>query len=103
MLRRAEIAVILRSHMDDAPLTEPLADPLLHTSVYEDLRARFITGKIVPGVGLSTRGLPAELAVSQMPVRDALPSMPAEGPATIRSKRKIKSPPMSKAPTTDRL
>src|SRR5258708_14824347 len=103
MLRRAEIAVILRSHMDDAPLTEPLAEPLLHTSVYEDLRARFITGKIVPGVGLSTRGLAAELGVSQMPVRDALSRLAAEGAVTIRSKPKIEAPPISEARFTDLL
>ena len=46
--------------------------PVLHASIYEELRRRLITGKIVPGVGLSTRGLAAELGVSQMPVRDAL-------------------------------
>jgi DNA-binding GntR family transcriptional regulator len=103
LLRAAAIIVILRSHMDDAPLTEPLAEPLLHASVYEDLRARFITGKITPGVGLSTRGLAAELGVSQMPVRDALSRLAAEGAVTIRSKRKIEAPPMSEARFTDLL
>jgi DNA-binding GntR family transcriptional regulator len=107
LLRRAAIIVILRSHMDDAPQSkhsaEPLAEPLLHASVYEDLRARFITGKITPGVGLSTRGLAAELGVSQMPVRDALSRLAAEGAVTIRSKRKIEAPPMSEARFTDLL
>ena len=37
----------------------------LHTSVYEELRTRMITGKIMPGIGLSTRGLALELGVSQ--------------------------------------
>ncbi|HXV01834.1 MAG TPA: GntR family transcriptional regulator [Caulobacteraceae bacterium] len=77
--------------------------PLLHASVYEELRARFITGKITPGVGLSTRGLAGELGVSQMPVRDALSRLAAEGAVVIRSKRKIEAPPMSEARFTDLL
>src|SRR5215469_16036932 len=64
-------------------------EPLLHASVYEELRARLITGKIIPGAGLSTRSLAAELGVSQMPVRDALSRLAAEGAVQIRSKRKI--------------
>lgn len=74
---------------------EAEASPLLHTSVYEELRRRLITGKIVPGVGLSTRGLALELGVSQMPVRDALSRLAAEGAVLIRSKRKIEVPPMT--------
>ena len=69
--------------------------PVLHASIYEELRRRLITGKIVPGVGLSTRGLAAELGVSQMPVRDALSRLAAEGAVEIRSKRKIIVPPMT--------
>lgn len=79
------------------------ASPLLHASVYEELRARFITGKITPGVGLSTRGLALELGVSQMPVRDALSRLAAEGAVLIRSKRKIEAPPMTEARFTDLL
>lgn len=69
--------------------------PVLHASIYEELRRRLITGKIVPGVGLSTRGLAAEMGVSQMPVRDALSRLAAEGAVEIRSKRKIVVPPMT--------
>jgi len=69
--------------------------PVLHASIYEELRRRLITGKIVPGVGLSTRGLAAELGVSQMPVRDALSRLAAEGAVEIRSKRKIVVPAMT--------
>ncbi len=76
----------------DAGLDE---SPVLHASIYEDLRRRMITGKIVPGVGLSTRGLATELGVSQMPVRDALSRLAAEGAVEIRSKRKIIVPPMT--------
>jgi len=67
----------------------------LHASVYEDLRRRLITGKIVPGVSLSTRSLALELGVSQMPVRDALSRLAAEGAVVIRSKRRIEVTPMT--------
>ncbi len=76
---------------------------MLHASIYEDLRRRMITGKIVPGVGLSTRGLALELGVSQMPVRDALSRLAAEGAVAIRSKRKIEVPPMNPERFTDLL
>jgi DNA-binding GntR family transcriptional regulator len=78
-------------------------EPLLHASIYEELRARFITGKIIPGAGLSTRSLAAELGVSQMPVRDALSRLAAEGAVAIRSKRRIEPPEMSEARFTDLL
>ncbi len=88
---------------DDAPEIELSAGPLLHASVYDDLRLRMITGKITPGVGLSTRGLALELGVSQMPVRDALSRLAAEGAVRIRSKRKIEVPLMTEARFTDLL
>jgi len=71
------------------------AQPLLHASVYDELRGRFIGGRISPGTGLSTRTLALELGVSQMPVRDALSRLAAEGAVSIRSKRKIEIPPMT--------
>ena len=79
---------------------EPLAqeaaiEPVLRASIYEELRRRMITGKITPGVGLSTRGLALEMGVSQMPVRDALSRLAAEGAVAIRSKRRIEVPAMS--------
>lgn len=101
-LRQPGNAVILRSHMAETLPAAP-DEPLLHASVYEELRTRFITGKIVPGVGISTRGLAGELGVSQMPVRDALSRLAAEGAVVIRSKRKIEAPPMSEARFADLL
>lgn len=71
----------------------------LRAAVYEDLRYRLITGRIAPGVGMSTRGLAQQLGVSQMPVRDALSRLAAEGAVSIRSKRKVMVRPM----TTERL
>ena len=87
----------------DAEDVEAVVEPVLHASIYEDLRRRMITGKIVPGVGLSTRGLALELGVSQMPVRDALSRLAAEGAVAIRSKRKIEVPPMNPERFTDLL
>ncbi len=90
---------------DTAPAAAAVAAPdaLLHASVYEELRRRLITGLIMPGVGLSTRGLAQEMGVSQMPVRDALSRLAAEGAVQIRSKRRIETPPMSEARFNDLL
>src|SRR5579862_5269044 len=73
------------------------SDPILslHGSVYAELRHRLLTGRIIPGVGLSTRGLAQELGVSQMPVREALSRLAAEGAIEIRSKRRITVPAMT--------
>lgn len=81
----------------------PAGEPVLRASIYEELRRRMITGKITPGVGLSTRGLAVEMGVSQMPVRDALSRLAAEGAVAIRSKRKIEVPPMTAARFADLL
>ena len=75
--------------------TDSASGPLLRSSVYEELRRRFVTGKIVPGSSLSTRGVAQELGVSQMPVREALSRLAAEGAVEIRSKRRIVVPLMT--------
>jgi DNA-binding GntR family transcriptional regulator len=90
-----------RAALPEEPEAAP--EPMLHASIYETLRRRMITGKIVPGVGLSTRGLALEMGVSQMPVRDALSRLAAEGAVEIRSKRKVETPPMTEARFTDLL
>ena len=74
--------------MADAPAS-------LHTSIYDILRRRMIEGEIMPGADLSTRGLALEMGVSQMPVRDALSRLAAEGAVAIRSKRRIEVPVMT--------
>src|ERR1700753_1631997 len=61
----------------------------LHASVYAELRGRLLTGRIIPGVGLSTRGLAQELGVSQMPVREALSRLAARRAGEVRSKHRI--------------
>jgi DNA-binding GntR family transcriptional regulator len=79
------------------------AGTLLHADVHQELRRRFITGKIMPGSTLSTRGLAQELGVSQTPVREALSRLAAEGAVQIRSKRKIVVPPMTAERFSDLL
>ncbi len=81
--------------MADPSNLDPTPVRALHATVYEELRRRMITGKILPGVGLSTRGLALEMGVSQMPVRDALSRLAAEGAIAIRSKRRIEVPAMT--------
>lgn len=76
---------------------EPDLAMSLREQVYDDLRYRLITGKIAPGVGISTRGLAQQLGVSQMPVRDALSRISTEGAVQIRSKRAVIVPPMTAA------
>ena len=90
-MRNAPAAKTLssRSPPDDA------AEPVLHASIYEELRSRMIKGRILPGVGLSTRGLALEMGVSQTPVREALSRLAAEGAVEIRSKRRIEVPTMT--------
>jgi DNA-binding GntR family transcriptional regulator len=84
-----------RRARDKAGDTAVSSPDLLHSSVYDELRRRFVTGRVIPGSTLSTRGLAAELGVSQMPVREALGRLAAEGAVEIRSKRKIVVPAMT--------
>jgi DNA-binding GntR family transcriptional regulator len=67
----------------------------LNSAIYAELRQRLVTGRMAPGHELSTRSLAAELGVSQTPVRDALSRLSAEGAVSIRSKRRVRVPPMT--------
>jgi DNA-binding GntR family transcriptional regulator len=71
--------------------------------VHDELRLRFLTGRITPGTPLSTRKLALEMGVSAMPVRDALGRLAADGAVDIRSKRRIVVPPMTEARHADLL
>lgn len=84
----------------DMPAPSQLEQSLRQT-VYEDLRFQLITGRIAPGVAISTRGLARQLGVSQMPVRDALSRLAAEGAVEIRNKRAVMVPPMTPARFND--
>jgi DNA-binding GntR family transcriptional regulator len=82
---------------------ETLGEEGLNAAVYADLRQRLITGRMCPGYELSTRSLAAELGVSQTPVRDALSRLAAEGAVSIRSKRRVRVPPMTQERFDDLL
>ena len=92
--RRQRVSARPRAAKTQAAL-DVLPAALLHTNVHQELRRRFITGKMLPGSTLSTRGIAHELGVSQTPVREALSRLAAEGAVQIRSKRKIVVPPMT--------
>lgn len=65
-----------------APVMEPLDaennDPI-NKQVYQALRQAFMSGAVVPGARLSSRSIAAALGVSQMPVREALKLLDADG------------------------
>lgn len=75
-------------------ISEPQEEGL-NSAVYAELRQRLVTGRMSPGHELSTRSIAAELGVSQTPVRDALSRLSAEGAVSIRSKRRVRVPPMT--------
>ena len=102
LIQAGDPAVIIRNGANGgAPAA--VDNPVLHKGVYADLRHRLITGRITAGSGLSTRGLALELGVSQMPVRDALSRLAADGAVAIRSKRRIEIPAMTSERFVDLL
>jgi DNA-binding GntR family transcriptional regulator len=82
---------------------DPLSEEGLNAAVYAELRQRLVTGRMAPGHELSTRTMAAELGVSQTPVRDALSRLAAEGAVSIRSKRRVRVPTMTKERFDDLL
>ena len=92
---RGDAASPLQSDAGTDAGDDAIADVLLHANVYQELRRRFVTGKMTPEANLSTRGLAQQLGVSQTPVREALSRLAAEGAVQIRSKRRIAIPPMT--------
>lgn len=82
---------------------DPLSEESLNAVIYADLRQRLVTGRMAPGHELSTRGLAAELGVSQTPVRDALSRLAADGAVEIRTKRRIVVPVMTQERFDDLL
>jgi DNA-binding GntR family transcriptional regulator len=59
----------------------------LHDRVYEELRARLLTRRHVPGEKLSLHELAAELGVSRSPVHHALTRLVSEGLLTVKARR----------------
>lgn len=66
-----------------------------HDQVYRILRDTLISGRIVPGRGVTLRGLAESLQVSPMPVREAIRRLAAEGGLFVGSNRRVYVPPMT--------
>lgn len=73
----------------------PLSPPAKHDQVYEALREALVRGRIVPGRGVTLRGLATTLDVSLMPVREAIRRISAEGGLEVRSNRRVFVPDMT--------
>ncbi len=67
----------------------------VHERVYRELRARIIGGRVVPGRGVTLRGLAAELGVSPMPVREAINRLIAERALEASPNRRFHVPEMT--------
>lgn len=70
-----------------------------HWQVYDTLKEELITGRIVPGRGVTLRGLASSLGVSPMPVREAIRRIAAEGGLVVGANRRVYVPAM----TTERF
>jgi DNA-binding GntR family transcriptional regulator len=66
-----------------------------HDQVYRILRDTLISGRIVPGRGVTLRGLAESLDVSPMPVREAIRRLAAEGGLFVGANRRVYVPPMT--------
>lgn len=79
-------------------MNAPTEDPTqpLHDRVYRTLRRAIITGRFVPGRGVTLRGLAADLGVSPMPVREALRRLSAERALDVSGTRRVVVPTMSR-------
>lgn len=69
-----------------APRTETQA---LHEWVYHALCESILAGEFVPGVSVTLRGIASRLAVSPMPVREAIRRLVAEGALEVQPNRRV--------------
>jgi DNA-binding GntR family transcriptional regulator len=67
----------------------------VHDRVYRELRSRIISGRVIPGRGLTLRALASELGVSPMPVREAVSRLVAERALVTTANRRIHVPEMT--------
>jgi DNA-binding GntR family transcriptional regulator len=64
----------------------------VHDRIYAALRSAIMTGRVVPGRGVTLRGLAAELGTSPMPVREAIRRLAAERALEVRANRRVYVP-----------
>lgn len=67
----------------------------VHEQVYRQIRHAIISGRIIPGRGVTLRGLAQELGVSPMPVREAIKRLAAERALEIGANRRVYVPRMT--------
>ncbi|NBB48435.1 FCD domain-containing protein [Rhizobium sp. CRIBSB] len=63
--------------------------------VYRTLRARVMCGAVLPGLPITINGVAEELAVSAMPVREALHRLVADGALEYLDNRRVRVPEMT--------
>ena len=81
--------------MDDQ-LTAAAPPQNLSVRVYEDIRARLIVGKLLPGDTISIRTLAMEHGMSTMPVREALKQLASEKALSGAAKRAYRVPDLTR-------
>lgn len=63
--------------------------------VYQELREALLSGRFMPGLSVTLRGLAGDLGVSPMPVREALRRLVAENALEALDNRRLRVPRMS--------
>jgi DNA-binding GntR family transcriptional regulator len=74
-----------------------IAHPTLSHRVYEDVRELLLAGQVLPGQKLTLKNLSEALGTSQMPVREAIRQLAAEGALEILPNKGIRVPLMTKS------
>jgi DNA-binding GntR family transcriptional regulator len=80
----------------DLSQVRKIAHPTLSYRVYEDLRELLLSGQVSPGQRLTLKSLSEALGTSQMPVREAVRQLAAEGGLEILPNKGIRVPLMNK-------
>ncbi|MET0962185.1 MAG: GntR family transcriptional regulator [Noviherbaspirillum sp.] len=80
----------------DLSQIQKIAHPTLTHRVYEDLRELLLAGQVLPGQKLTLRSLADALGTSQMPVREAVRQLAAEGAIEILPNKGMRVPLMTK-------
>lgn len=76
-------------------LEEGKAEKSLKQRVYRTLRSRVMSGAVAPGLPITINGVAEDLAVSAMPVREALHRLVADGALEYLDNRRVRVPEMT--------
>lgn len=80
----------------DLSKIQKIAHLTLANRVYEDLRELLLAGQVLPGQKLTLKGLADALGTSQMPVREAVRQLAAEGAIEMLPNKGMRVPLMTK-------